>query len=78
MTYQELYEKLQKEYSEASQVYLKMDTELSQINGFGAMDSLPKYAQAKSDWQVATNNYWNFLAMVKKNGIDPNGEVSLN
>ncbi|NLR82280.1 hypothetical protein [Chitinophaga eiseniae] len=77
MTYQEYYEKLHKNYSEASEAFLKLDNELTQTKGFGNFNDIPSYLTAKENWQVATNNYWGFLAHIKDKNVNPNDEMSL-
>jgi len=65
MTYQEYYEQVYKEYAEASSEFLKLDSELSKVHGFGDFMSVPNYLKAHRRWQIATNNYWGFLAFIK-------------
>ena len=72
MTYQEYYSQLYKEYEEASANFLKLDKELSQTRGFGNSETLPEYLEAKTKWQIATNNYWGFLSSIKGKNINPN------
>ena len=77
MTYQKYYEKLHNDYSNASEIYLKLELELSKTNGFGNFMDIPNYADAKSNWQIATTNYWNFLSDITGKNINPNDEFNL-
>lgn len=77
MTYQQLFEKLQKELAEKADVYLRMEKEVAQVKGFGDMGDLMEYRKAKGEWQVASNNYWGFLANIRGRDINPNDEVSI-
>lgn len=74
MTYQEYFEKVQKEFSEKAETYFKMETELSKINGFGDLLDLTNYYTAKSEWQIASNNYYGFLGLIKNLNIKPEDE----
>jgi len=77
MTYQQLFERLYKAYKEASDNYLKKDAELGQLNGFGNVGDLSEYADLKIKWQLASNDYWGFLASIKGKKINPNAPLGL-
>ena len=77
MTYQELFEKLQKKYAEKADIFMKMDKEISQVSGFGDIGDLANYNTAKTEWQLAHNDYWNFLSNTKGRDINPNDEAQI-
>jgi hypothetical protein len=77
MTYQELYAHLQGKYAVSSNKFLELDAQLSKTNGFGEFHLLPTYLVAKEQWQIDSNNYWNFLSLIKGKSINPNDDVQL-
>ncbi len=77
MTYRQYHDKLYKEYQETSDKYLKLEHELPETAGFGNYWDLPVYADAKMRWQIATNNFWSFLAYMKGKKFNPDDEFIL-
>ncbi len=67
MTYQEKYEQLHNEFAEKSGKYLNADRELSSVNGFFDGSLLNNFAIAKSEFEIAGNNYHLFLTFAKAN-----------
>lgn len=78
MTYQEFFEKLQKDFAEKADIYLKKEVELAKTNGFGDINVSAEYFKAKSDWQKSSNDYWGFLSFVSKNKINPDDIININ
>lgn len=77
MTYQQLYDALQDKYAKKSDVFVKMDTKISQTQGFGDMVDMFAYHKAKGEWETASNNYWGFMSRIKGKSINPNDEVDM-
>ncbi len=77
MTFQQTFEKLQKEYAEASNKFILLDKELSETNGFGNLMDAPDYRLAHTEMQEAGNNYNNFLSMLRGKTFDPNEEYRI-
>ncbi|MDP1746652.1 MAG: hypothetical protein Q8L90_13835 [Bacteroidota bacterium] len=75
MTYQQFYETLQSELKEKADVYFNMEKKLCQIKRWADLGDLTDYKKAKIEWQTASDNYWNFLADIKSNAVNPNEEV---
>ncbi len=75
MTYQKKYENLQKELAEKANTYMTLETEITQVKGFGDVREMGKYMKARSEWQEASNNYWGFLSHLKGKDINPNDEI---
>ena len=76
MTYQEMFDKYQKEFVEASDTLLKLDKKLSSTNGFGDLSDIPEYQEAYKKWQIAGFNYYSFLSVLKGRNFNPNDEFS--
>ena len=64
MDRQEQFDKLSRRLSETGQKFLEADKRLSQEKGFIPAEILSEYAQSKHDWQLASNDYHTFLAMI--------------
>lgn len=71
MTYQDKYEQLRAEFIKKTDKYIKADKELSDVQGFFDSLLIDKLVQAKSEFEIACNNYNNFLVMVRKNNVKP-------
>ena len=71
MTYQQQFDKLQKEFAEASDKYIKTNNEVASINGFFDFDLISNLETSKKEFEVKANNYHNFLAYAKKNNAKP-------
>lgn len=74
MTWQEKFSQLQKTFIEKAEVYIPLEKEISSVQGFGDMDEMSQYYRAKKEWQIAGNNYNDFLSRLRGKVIDPNAE----
>lgn len=77
MTYQEKFVELREEFAKASDKYLKIDKEISEVNGFGDISLVSKFQRAQNEWEIAGNNYNNFLSYTTNNKINPNDECGI-
>ncbi len=75
MTYQEKFELLRDEFVKTSDLYIKADKELSSINGFFDISLIENFTTAKRDFEIAGNNYHNFLVIAKNNNARPTDEL---
>lgn len=75
MKAQEKYDYHSQKVSEAWQRLLDADKELSEISGFGDIDSVPKYKRAYADWQFAQSNFSNYVSWLRNNNVKPDDEV---
>lgn len=71
MTYQEKFDLLWKELQDKNKRFFKADKEITAINGFIDMSVLRNYRTAKKNLKIALNNFYSFLAHVKKIGAKP-------
>jgi hypothetical protein len=69
MTYQQQFDKLQKEFAEASDKYINTNNEAASINGF--FDLISNLEISKKEFEMKANNYYNFLAYAKRNDAKP-------
>ncbi|OJW82084.1 MAG: hypothetical protein BGO69_15920 [Bacteroidetes bacterium 46-16] len=76
MTWQEKFTELQKAFIEKGNVYIPLEKEITSVKGFGDMDELSAYYKAKKEWQLAGNQYNDFLSRIHGKNIDPNGEYN--
>lgn len=77
MTYQEKFVELREEFAKASDKYLKIDKEISEVNGFGDISLVSRFQRAQKEWEIASNNYNSFLSYTTKNKINPNDECGI-
>jgi hypothetical protein len=74
MTFQEKFDQLRNNFALKSNVYLKSDATLTDVSGFGDVNSVPNYLKARNEFQEAGNEYHNFLIHFKDSGKEPNDE----
>ena len=75
MTYQQLYETLQSELKEKSDIYFNMIKEICQSKGWADLGDLRDYTKAKIELRTASENYLSFLSAIKRKAVNPNEEV---
>ncbi len=75
MTYQKMYEHLQKDLATKADAYIKLEKEITQVKGFGDVKEMDRYMKARGEWQEASNNYWGFLTGLKGKDFNPNDEI---
>lgn len=76
MTFQEKFDELHKDFAKKSDEYIKADRSLSDINGFGDAQAPLDFINKKQEWQLAANNYHNFLTYFKNSGKGPSDTFS--
>jgi len=75
MSNQEYCQKLYQDYFETSQEFLSISRELPRASEAEKGSKASMYASIRSRWQTAVSRYWDFLALLKEKGINPNDEV---
>lgn len=75
MTAKERFDQLQNAVTKSWKKLLEADKELSSIQGFGEIDSLPKYRIRYNNWQYAQSNFNSYLSWLTKNNIKPEDEI---
>jgi hypothetical protein len=74
MTYQEKFEELRSKFAKASNKYMNADKALSEVSGFGDIGLMEDFANAKGEFEIAGNNYHEFLVFAKRNNAKPEDE----
>lgn len=74
MTYQQKFDELRDEFAIKSDKYIRADKALSELSGFGEINLVDNFANAKMDFEIAGNNYHNFLVFAQKNNAKPEDE----
>lgn len=77
MTFKEKFKELHKEVEERWDKYSKADTEISQNFGFVDRKKLDDLKAFYRDWQIAANEYHNFLSLFGKSGKTPADEYTV-
>ena len=77
MTYQEHFNNLRSDFSKTSNKLIAAENQLSETNGFGDMDLLNNFYNAKREFQNAANEYYNFLNHAREQKIQPSDEISI-
>ena len=77
MTFQEQFEKLFHEYSQACLHFFEMDKVLSQDKDPFNVSKLDNFEKAKIEMQKASDKYQDFLALLNDKNINPNDEYRI-
>ena len=77
MTYREYCEGLKNNYIEASQQFLEKNKTLSRTRKPEDLYDDAAYKEARQHWRLASNNYWEFLLMIRHSKVNPEDEIRL-
>lgn len=76
MTYQHRFNELAKEVNIKGNVFTKIHNKVNTTNNFSDITDLADLAKAKSEFDIAFNEYHSFLKHVLDNNIAPNEILS--
>lgn len=77
VTFQDKYNELSKNFSLASNNYMKVYKEINELDGFGDFYLLKRFQDAKKDFEYAANEYHNFLATCNSKSVKPEDEFNI-
>ena len=69
MTYQEKGDELRKIFTQKSENFISAEKAISSFFGWGDSTELTEFINAKMEFEVAGNEYHDFLVFVKENNI---------
>ena len=76
MTVKEYCNELENDVTIRYKKYLSLDVELTEVNGFGEIELVPRYIKAENNWKLALNDFHRAILYFERQGLDPNSELT--